>query len=502
MSHRFFEFTIKCPKCGHIHLNADGFETDDWVEVFVFSGLSEKNARNNYKPYYKCPSCCEKTDIDSLYSGHFIKTECVDKVVNYLENQLPMVVELGRIYDHGWEPDLDMVLHRYSCLYPTDQRLEKLKKLYYYAVHDPRFFTKFEPANGTEIVRADMIPYRQLLKKVYLPNTVTQIGEDTFIKTGIADIFLPRNIIIIGNRAFKDCYNLTSVHSPDALAKIGEYAFYNTRISKFFFPEKIKEIGAHAFEKTSLTEVYIPSGCMNIGDEAFANCFDLKKIFISKEYEHIARLFEPTAELHYLEGPYKDGIDRKQCKFRVDYSSFYEGSYAKKEYDILFNFVSLDSMKKLPSDGSLNSAMKYSCLSICDELVKDTRYPIGEFRLMDKHRVMITNQLVVVKVPNFKEWKMERNIEIIKEIYERLLKYAYDNNFQKLAFPLWAQDWNFHYYSELLLHIKQMIKKNNYSFESISWFGCHKDFFYDFNSSDSMKRELKKIFHMIEVERV
>lgn len=57
-------------------------------------------------------------------------------------------------------------------------------------------------------------------------------------------------------------------------------------------------------------------------------------------------------------------------------------------------------MGNLPSDGSLNSAMKYSCLSICDELIRDTRYSICEFR------VMITNQLVVVKVLNFKEWKI------------------------------------------------------------------------------------------------
>ena len=42
MSDPFFKYSIKCPNCGFISYNADGFETDDWVEVFVFSGYSSK----------------------------------------------------------------------------------------------------------------------------------------------------------------------------------------------------------------------------------------------------------------------------------------------------------------------------------------------------------------------------------------------------------------------------------------------------------------------------
>lgn len=30
MSEHFLNFTIKCPKCGNIKNNSDGFATDDW----------------------------------------------------------------------------------------------------------------------------------------------------------------------------------------------------------------------------------------------------------------------------------------------------------------------------------------------------------------------------------------------------------------------------------------------------------------------------------------
>ena len=105
MSDSFFKFTVRCPKCGAIHAQADGFETDDWFEVFVFSGYSRKSAKYGYDPNYICPSCSEKTDIDFLYRGHFIEPESIEEIIEYLEMQIPTVVKDGGLYDHGWDPD-------------------------------------------------------------------------------------------------------------------------------------------------------------------------------------------------------------------------------------------------------------------------------------------------------------------------------------------------------------------------------------------------------------
>ena len=71
MSDSFFEYSIKCPNCGFVSHSADGFETDDWVEVFVFSGYSSKSAKNGYHGY-TCTNCHATVDIDSLFANGLV----------------------------------------------------------------------------------------------------------------------------------------------------------------------------------------------------------------------------------------------------------------------------------------------------------------------------------------------------------------------------------------------------------------------------------------------
>lgn len=300
MSEHFFSFTIKCPKCGNIQNDYDGFETDDWTEVFVSSGYSEKSAHLKYDPDYTCPVCNARINRDSLYREKLIEVESIDRLISYLEYILPYVIENGGIYDHGWEPDLDTVFRRYCLLYPENTQLTKLQFLYYNAIHNRRYFTKFEPSYGTSIITSESVPYKKFLEKVYLPDTITVIGDNSFSNTKIEDLFMPRNIISVGNNAFENCFALRTVHSSDSLTEIGDYAFARTKIEKFFFPNGIKKIGKYAFKDTPISEVFIPSGCEVIGEGAFSGCEKLKKATVPGKFADIAYLFEPTVDINYL----------------------------------------------------------------------------------------------------------------------------------------------------------------------------------------------------------
>jgi len=66
-------------------------------------------------------------------------------------------------------------------------------------------------------------------------------------------------VTCIGQSAFRDCANLTSITIPDSVTSIGEWAFHNC---------------------TSLTSVIIPESVTNIGDCAFHNCTSLTEITI------------------------------------------------------------------------------------------------------------------------------------------------------------------------------------------------------------------------------
>ena len=228
MSQHFFQFTVRCPACGNTENRADCFSTADWAEVFVFSGYSEKSAGKSYDPDYTCPACGKKTDRTALYRNRDIVFASEDKLVDYLDSMLGSVIRDGGLWDHGWEPDLDAVLYRYCLLFPQNRRLAEMKGLFYRAVHDRKYFTKFEPSSFTRTVTADMIPYRAYLEKIYLPDSVTVIGDYAFSNSCIGDAFLPRRVTTVGKGAFEGCCSLHTVHSSDALVEIGDSAFAGT----------------------------------------------------------------------------------------------------------------------------------------------------------------------------------------------------------------------------------------------------------------------------------
>ena len=153
-----WHFQSRCPKCGYVNSSADGFETDDWVEVFVFSGYSDKSYKLFYEDY-KCPKCNEKFDRDMLYLQKYIETDEIERIKSYLSRMLEYVIERKGIYDHGWDPDVERAVVRYSYLYPQDMELANLRKLYSYAYHNPKMLTKFEPIKGTKIIKRSMILY-------------------------------------------------------------------------------------------------------------------------------------------------------------------------------------------------------------------------------------------------------------------------------------------------------------------------------------------------------
>ncbi len=67
---------------------------------------------------------------------------------------------------------------------------------------------------------------------------------------------IPNSVTSIGNYAFENCTNLTSVTIPDSVTSIGRYAFYDC---------------------TSLTSVTIPNSVTSIGDGAFYTLHKFKK---------------------------------------------------------------------------------------------------------------------------------------------------------------------------------------------------------------------------------
>ena len=125
---------------------------------------------------------------------------------------------------------------------------------------------------------------------IVIPTTVTNegrsyvvegIGEGAFAEMeNLTSVEIPNTVVYIGEEAFVECANLESVVIPNSVISIGENAFGDCeKLSAIHIPEHLSEISAKTFKWCkSLTTVEIPASVTSIGQRAFSNCDNLTSI--------------------------------------------------------------------------------------------------------------------------------------------------------------------------------------------------------------------------------
>ena len=90
------------------------------------------------------------------------------------------------------------------------------------------------------------------------------------------------SVTTIGDSAFYDCNNLTSVVIPNSVTTIGSSAFYGcNNLTSVVIPNSVTTIGSSAFDGcNNLTSVVIPNSVTTIGDYAFSGCNNLTSVVI------------------------------------------------------------------------------------------------------------------------------------------------------------------------------------------------------------------------------
>lgn len=131
---------------------------------------------------------------------------------------------------------------------------------------------------------------------------VTAIGENAFSEcSNITSIIIPETIMTIGMRAFYGCTRLTSIHIPSSVTSIGTQIFYKTsNLNTVYYDSYYSDKDNPFLNIPNIKKIvfggnwippYILQSCVNItevemlnvtsvGELAFSGCYNLEKVNI------------------------------------------------------------------------------------------------------------------------------------------------------------------------------------------------------------------------------
>jgi hypothetical protein len=103
-----------------------------------------------------------------------------------------------------------------------------------------------------------------------LPDSVTEIVQEVFALNTIIQSITMNNVVIIGNGAFQDCTNLSSITLSNTLTTIGNSAVQNLAITSIVIPSSVTSIGEYAISLCSnLTTITFEGHRPSIDSTAF-----------------------------------------------------------------------------------------------------------------------------------------------------------------------------------------------------------------------------------------
>ncbi len=153
--------------------------------------------------------------------------------------------------------------------------------------------------------------FNQLSANISLPNTLTSIGQESFLGSAITSIAIPNTVQTIGHQAFMYCRNLVNVTLPDNCL-VSDGAFDDTPYfnnCKAASTDGATYIGATLFEftnKTGVTAYAVKEGTKRIAWRAMKNtgCQNIKQLTLPSTLKEIGQYaFANMSALETLDIP-------------------------------------------------------------------------------------------------------------------------------------------------------------------------------------------------------
>ena len=165
----------------------------------------------------------------------------------------------------------------YSCLLRNSLTSDKRNYGYRNAIR------KIELGDGFESIGEYAFKNCCNLSSVTIPDSIRTIGDSAFnCCYSLSSITIPDNLITSGSNgiesnAFSSCYNLSSVTIPNGIRTIQGSVFKNCySLSSITMPASVISITSIAFNYCySLSGITIPNKVTSIGSNAFSSCYSI-----------------------------------------------------------------------------------------------------------------------------------------------------------------------------------------------------------------------------------
>lgn len=164
---------------------------------------------------------------------------------------------------------------------------------------DPDFEGKCIVKEGTKSISKRAFYNTEKITEVVLPESLVDLGMETFSCSGLQKINIPRGVSIISDGGgmqdwddreptysvggmFYSCKYLREVSLPDTLVSIGDGAFYGCEsLNSIILPKGLLHIGRYSFAYTGLREIDIY--CTSLSTGSFACCENLSRVTFDKD---------------------------------------------------------------------------------------------------------------------------------------------------------------------------------------------------------------------------